>query len=176
MIQTLLLEGTPLGLWFDPDVVDGRIGRDVDWIRTLLMEGLEEMDIDVVAGRDVDWKDLSSIGRVGSVVNWKGWICCQLEGDWKGWIRTSLLDGDWKDSEVVAGRGLEGDRKGWIRTSLLDGDWKDSDVVAGRRLEGTSIGRGSEGLDSDIVAGRGLEGTSIGRGSEGLDSDVVAGQ
>ena len=37
------------------DVVDGRIGRDVDWIRMLLKERLEQMDIDVVAGRDVDW-------------------------------------------------------------------------------------------------------------------------
>ena len=53
-----------------------------------------------------------------------------LDGDWKGWIWTLLLDGN--DPDVV---------EGWIRTWLLDGDWKwkeiwtlledDFDAVAG---------------------------------------------
>ena len=78
------------------------------------MEGLEPtsvgrgLDPDVVAGRDVNWK---GIGRVGSGR--------QLEGDWKGWIRTSIGR---VGSDVVE-RGLEGldldvDWKGWIRTLI----------------------------------------------------------
>ena len=86
-IGTLLMEGASIG----------RVGRDVDWIRTLLLEGT--LDPDVVDGRvgsDVGsgrccWKG------IGRDVNWKGCIrTLLLNGDWKGWIWTSLLDGDWK--------------------------------------------------------------------------------
>ena len=76
----LQLEGTPVGRvgfglrlkGLEGTLESSLIGRDVgsavDWkghrTRTLLLEGL----------------DSSSIGRVGSVVNWKGWIRRQLEG------------------------------------------------------------------------------------------------
>ena len=42
------------------------------------------------------------------------------DGDWKGLIRVSLLEGDWM------GRRL----RGMGPTSLLEGDWKNPDVVA----------------------------------------------
>ena len=53
------------------------------------------------------------------------------DGDWKGWIRTRLVERD--DSNVVVGGRLEGD---------------DPDVVVGWRLEGD---------DPDVVVGWGLE-------------------
>ena len=93
-IQTLLMEG------LDPNVVDGRVRRDVDWkgrwIRTLLMEGT--LELDVVDGRDVNWKGC--------------WIRTLLmEGDWKGWIRTSIGRGlKGLDLDVVAGRDVESGR------------------------------------------------------------------
>ena len=88
------LEGTLIGRvgrqleGLDPNVV---AGRDVDWkgwIRTLIGRGLDPdvdrkdwkgLDLDVVdggldgVGRDVDWKDRTSIGRVGpGRCCWKG--------------------------------------------------------------------------------------------------------
>ena len=86
-----------------------------------------------------------------------------MEGDWNG----RRLD-----PYVIDGRvGRDVNWKGWIRTLLMEGDWirrrlevLDPYVVDGRvgsvrRLEGlegtleaTSIGRGLEGtLDSDVV-------------------------
>ena len=51
----------------------------------------------------------------------------QLEGNWKGWIRTLLTEGDCKL------RQLEGDWKGLIRTLLMEGF--DLDVVVGRNVK-----------------------------------------
>ena len=75
----------------DPDVVAGRVGRDVNWKGRCCWKGwkgrrLEQLewtlDPDVVDGR---------VGR---------------DDDWKGrWIRTLLLEGDWKGRRL---EGLEG--------------------------------------------------------------------
>ena len=48
----------------DPDVVDG---RDVDWIQTLLLEGLEGKSI----GRELKGSDPDFVDERD--VNWKGW-------------------------------------------------------------------------------------------------------
>ena len=61
-----------------------RIGRDVNWIRTSLLEGLEGTSIgrvkrDVVDDRDVSWKGWKGrrldpdvvAGRAGRDVNWE---------------------------------------------------------------------------------------------------------
>ena len=106
------------------------------------MEGLEEMHIDVVAGRDVDWNgwiqtllleglEETSIGVVDCferiivadvVVDCSDRCCWKEFGrnvNWKGWIRTLLLEATSigrVGSDVVVGR-------------------VGFDVVAGRRLE-----------------------------------------
>ena len=60
----------------DPEDV---VGRDVDWIWSLLTDGLEgtllmegTLDPDAVAGKGLEG---TSIGRVGRDVDWKG-CCC----------------------------------------------------------------------------------------------------
>ena len=131
----------------------------------------------------------TSIGRVGGVVDRKGWRLEGLEGttvgrdgDWKGWKGLRL-------EETPVGR-----VKGWTSIGRDDVagrvDWKglDHDVVDERdvgsalrleRLEGTPVGRdgdrkGWEGLrleetpvgrDGDWKGGKGLrlEGTPVGR-------------
>ena len=107
------------GRQLDPDVVDGMVGRDVNWIPTLLLEWLE---------------GISLIGRIGKTLNS---VCCQLEErqlegldpyvvdcrdvNWKGWIRTSNWKGHWiralllegLDPDIVAGRGVIVDCSDW---------------------------------------------------------------
>ena len=100
------------GRQLDPDIVAGRgldpssIGRNVDWIRTLLLEGTS-------IGSFVDWKG------IGSDVNWKGWIRRWLEGNWKGWIWTSIgrdvgSDVNWKGIGRDVGSG-----RCWLFWSML---------------------------------------------------------
>ena len=89
----------------DPDVVDGRVGRDVNWIRTLL---LLIVPISVVVG----YWTLLLIVPIGVVVGY--WTLLLIVPDWKGWIWTSIR-------RVGSGRQLEGDWKGWSQTLLLEG-------------------------------------------------------
>ena len=83
----------------------GRVGRDGDW------KGWTSI------GRDSDRKGWTSIGRDGDR---KGWTSIRRDGDPKGRLEGTLdqnvVDGrvgsrrevDWKDADVVTGRGLEG--------------------------------------------------------------------
>ena len=93
----------------------GRVERDAGSVRQL--EGLDP---------DVDWKGWKRRQLEGTLEATLIGSGCQLEGleatssgrELEGMDPTLLLEGDWKE------RQLEGDWKGWIRTSLLDGDWK----------------------------------------------------
>ena len=96
----------------DPYVVDGRVGRAVDWKGRCCWKDWKERQLEGLDPYVVD-------GRIESGhCCWKGWIRHQLEGDWKGLIRALLLEGT-MDPDVVAGRDV--DRKGM---QLLDVDWK----------------------------------------------------
>ena len=103
---------------------------------------MEGLDLDVVAGRYIDWKgmkfvednsdevagsgsdpdvDPTSIGRVGSDVtskkDWKGWIRRQLEGlDPSAIGRVGSGRHCWKGRQL---EGLEGTSIGRIRSMLL---------------------------------------------------------
>ena len=92
-----------IGRALDPDVVAGRVRRDVDWkgrlIQTLLLEGDRKgrwiWTLLLEGTLDPDVVD----GRVGSR------CCC-----WKArWIRTLLMEGT-LDQDVVAGRDVESGR------------------------------------------------------------------
>ena len=140
---------------------------------------------DVVVGRvwfDINWE---GIGRVWSGrCCWKGWIRHQLEGNWKSWIRTLVMEGmlllivpidvvivDCSDRYccwlfrkncwkwINSGRRLE-----VLDPDVVDGrdvwfdvNWKG--LIRTLLLEGT--------FDPDVVAVRGLEATSIGRVGSG---------